>query len=353
MDFSNMNGYEFEDLIVQLMQKMGFRVHATSYSGDGGIDMLAYYDKPVFKGKYLVQCKNWTNQVGQPVVRDVYGITVSEGANKGIIITTSAFTEQAEEFARNKNIELIGKDVLEALLSEYGMKTGSEYKSSGFLNTPAFEKDQYLYYMHKIEEDRKNKICYRKLYDIFENHIMAGEYTGEYDGILDSYISVLQMENKNRLTSKKDLDEKSFNVIIESFLRLLKGEFSKTFEMMDIQSPGVFSACVWDERTKNILAVNYYLSGILSFFATLHFAEAVKYINQHYYSYLYDHGIIPPDFPMTEYVLFPRLTGYHNSKTRQINGDPSKKIRISTAIKNINDLEARLRSLAETIRLLS
>jgi restriction system protein len=49
----------------------------------------------------------------------LYGVVSAEGANKGILITSSAFTKGAEEFAQGKPIELIDGDQLERLIEEY------------------------------------------------------------------------------------------------------------------------------------------------------------------------------------------------------------------------------------------
>lgn len=113
MDFSTKNGYEFEKYITELLSNLGFQAQQTSLSGDGGVDIYAYYDKPFLKGNYLIQCKNWTYPVGQPQVRDLFGVVMSRRANKGVLVTTSSFTEQAKEFANGLNIELIdGKGCL-------------------------------------------------------------------------------------------------------------------------------------------------------------------------------------------------------------------------------------------------
>jgi HJR/Mrr/RecB family endonuclease len=39
MNFDSLNGYEFEELILNLLKKMGFNVEQTPLSGDGGVDI--------------------------------------------------------------------------------------------------------------------------------------------------------------------------------------------------------------------------------------------------------------------------------------------------------------------------
>lgn len=119
-----MTGIEFERLIANLLQRMGFRVELTRASGDGGIDIIAELAKPLVGGRFLIQCKRFAPEtlVGAPVVREFYGALVADGkAVKGILITTSGFTAQALEFARTLPLELIGNQQLHALLEEYGV----------------------------------------------------------------------------------------------------------------------------------------------------------------------------------------------------------------------------------------
>ena len=80
---TNMAGIEFENLCKQLLLDCGFNVKMTKQSGDGGIDLIATSDRPFFSGKYIIQCKRYSGTVGEPVLRDLYGVVTSERANKG------------------------------------------------------------------------------------------------------------------------------------------------------------------------------------------------------------------------------------------------------------------------------
>jgi len=114
-------GEDFEQTIKTLFVKMGFEAILTKSSGDGGIDVIVLNNEPMTKGKYVIQCKDWTASVGEAPVRDLLGVVHSEGANKGILITTSAFTTSAKRFAEGKPIELIDGIQLNCLLEEYGL----------------------------------------------------------------------------------------------------------------------------------------------------------------------------------------------------------------------------------------
>jgi len=118
---SNLSGHDFEALIEQLIKKMGFIVEERKLTADGGVDILAKTYEPLLEGTYVIQCKRYTQKVGESIVRDLYGVVHSKNANKGILITNSTFTKAAIEFAQNKQLELIDGDKLRSLLRKHGI----------------------------------------------------------------------------------------------------------------------------------------------------------------------------------------------------------------------------------------
>ncbi len=58
------DGLEFEQRAQKLLLAMGLSAQTTKASGDGGIDILAYSENPMFAGKYIVQCKDWPARLG-------------------------------------------------------------------------------------------------------------------------------------------------------------------------------------------------------------------------------------------------------------------------------------------------
>lgn len=116
---NSLSGIEFENLCQRLLENMGFKVETTKTTGDGGIDLIAYNSQPLLSGKYIIQCKRYIGSVGEPVIRDLYGVITSERANKGILMTSGTFTKQAQVFAQEKPIELIDGVKLQELLENY------------------------------------------------------------------------------------------------------------------------------------------------------------------------------------------------------------------------------------------
>lgn len=129
-NIDNLDGHQFEDLIEELVKRMGFLTEERKLSADGGIDIIANCDKPLFEGKYIIQCKKHSKPIGEPILRDLYGVITAERANKGILITNSTFSLPAQNFAKDKPIELIDLEKLKKLLNEYLVHNSMKASSS-------------------------------------------------------------------------------------------------------------------------------------------------------------------------------------------------------------------------------
>ncbi len=110
---------EFEGLITNLFGKMGLETRQTQASRDGGVDCVAYDNRPIFGGKVIVQAKRYKNTVGVSAVRDLFGTVQNEGASKGILVTTSGYGAASFEFASGKPLELLDGSNLLALLEDH------------------------------------------------------------------------------------------------------------------------------------------------------------------------------------------------------------------------------------------
>jgi restriction system protein len=105
---------DFERLVGEAYRRRGYEVRETGGGGaDGGVDLMLYSGGE----KTVVQCKRWRERlVGVSVVREVYGVMVSEGAVRGIVVTAGAFSPDAVEFVRGKNLTLVPGDELTGLV---------------------------------------------------------------------------------------------------------------------------------------------------------------------------------------------------------------------------------------------
>ncbi|MEU9123378.1 restriction endonuclease [Streptomyces sp. NPDC048506] len=121
-DLYAMDPIAFENLIAELFRAMGMQAVTTQRSGDGGVDVDALDPDPIRGGKIVVQVKRYRNTVPPTAVRDLYGTVQSEGANKGVLVTTSRFGPGAHTFANGKPLSLIAGPELVDLLGRYGLR---------------------------------------------------------------------------------------------------------------------------------------------------------------------------------------------------------------------------------------
>lgn len=117
IDLDEITPFEFENFVSQLFGEMGYEVWRTRKTGDYGIDIIAK------KGdmKVGIQTKKFEkgNLVGAPDVQMALGSGFKYDVDKCILITTSDFTPQAREQARNAPIELWNRSILEEKIKKY------------------------------------------------------------------------------------------------------------------------------------------------------------------------------------------------------------------------------------------
>jgi restriction system protein len=115
---------DFEHLVRQLFEwefeKHGAEVKVTRASRDRGVDAIVFDPDPLRGGKYVLQAKRYTRPVDVAAVRDLYGTVVNEGANRGILVTTSSYGPDAYDFAKDKPLSLIDGPNLLAMLKKHG-----------------------------------------------------------------------------------------------------------------------------------------------------------------------------------------------------------------------------------------
>jgi Restriction endonuclease len=125
---------DFENLIREIFDKefnkTGGEVKITRASRDGGVDAIAFDPDPIRGGKIVIQAKRYTNTVGVSAVRDLYGTLVSEGATKGILISTADYGPDSYSFAKDKPITLMDGANLLHLLAKHGHQARIDLKEA-------------------------------------------------------------------------------------------------------------------------------------------------------------------------------------------------------------------------------
>ena len=108
-DLFDLTPVEFEKWVKRnIFEKKDWEVTETKATGDGGIDLILNRQDE----HSIAQCKRFKKTVGEPLIRDFYGVMISEGVSKGYFVTTGLFSLSALKFAEGKPIEMIDRRVL-------------------------------------------------------------------------------------------------------------------------------------------------------------------------------------------------------------------------------------------------
>lgn len=118
----------FEQLVVELLLALGYggsrqdAGQVVGRSGDEGIDGLIKEDRLGLDTIY-VQAKRWDSPVGRPEIQKFAGALQGQRARKGIFITTSSFTKEAQTFVAtiDSKIVLLDGDQLTRLMIEHNV----------------------------------------------------------------------------------------------------------------------------------------------------------------------------------------------------------------------------------------
>ncbi len=121
----------FERLVVELLGAMGYgsstdetSLRVTKLTGDEGIDGVIDQDKLGLDAVYI-QAKKYQAKtgVGRPALQAFAGSLEGQRASKGVFLTTSYFTSEAEEYVRRitRKIVLVDGRTLSRLMYDHGI----------------------------------------------------------------------------------------------------------------------------------------------------------------------------------------------------------------------------------------
>lgn len=125
----------FERLVVDLLLKLGYggsRIdagQAIGRTGDDGIDGVIKEDKLGLDVVHI-QAKKWQNPVGRPEIQAFVGSLEGQRSRKGVFITTSKFTGDAQDYVKRieKKIVLIDGEQLTQLMIDNGVGVAEEFR---------------------------------------------------------------------------------------------------------------------------------------------------------------------------------------------------------------------------------
>jgi restriction system protein len=97
------NPYEYEQFCADILRSNGWSAFATKASGDQGADIKAE------KGGIVVilQCKLYSQPVGNKAVQEVSASLSYYGADYGAVVSNMEYTRSAKELAKSNNILLL------------------------------------------------------------------------------------------------------------------------------------------------------------------------------------------------------------------------------------------------------
>ena len=139
-----MDCYDFEKLTMRLLRECGFsKLSVTKKSGDDGIDG---FGKVMLNGIVSInvafQCKRYAGVISNSQIRDFRG-SLTAGIEKGIFITTGAFSNPAIQEAMNPgktpSIDLIDGEQLIDLLLEHELGITKQTKTVYKIDKKFFE----------------------------------------------------------------------------------------------------------------------------------------------------------------------------------------------------------------------
>jgi restriction system protein len=100
---ANMPPAEFETFCAETLRAYGWGVRRTPLSHDQGVDVIAEKNGV----RVVLQCKLYSNPVGNKAVQEIAAGRVHQQAHYGAVVTNSTYTESAKELATTNGIWLL------------------------------------------------------------------------------------------------------------------------------------------------------------------------------------------------------------------------------------------------------
>jgi ssDNA-binding Zn-finger/Zn-ribbon topoisomerase 1 len=110
---------QFEDAVMRVFRKLGYRVNQTVYVADGGKDAIAWKNKR----KYVIECKRYGSRssTGRRDLQILLAAKHDVEADGAIFVTTGRLTAPAIAYAKENEIECFDKDSFPNLINDaYG-----------------------------------------------------------------------------------------------------------------------------------------------------------------------------------------------------------------------------------------
>lgn len=120
IDISNLNGYQFEEVLCNIFETLGYSAEITSKSHDQGADLVISQNDT----KIVVQAKYYQGKVSNGAIQEVVAAKAYYGADEAMVVTTGSYTHSAIELAEVNDVVLWDGEKLSEVLSGLNL---SEY----------------------------------------------------------------------------------------------------------------------------------------------------------------------------------------------------------------------------------
>lgn len=116
--FAAIEWRRFEAVCEKLFEQAGFETKSQSHGADGGVDIWLY-SRNATGPAAVVQCKHWQGKaVGVKEMREFFGVMASHKLTRGVYATTSTYTADAQQFAKDNSINALDGPGLLALIAK-------------------------------------------------------------------------------------------------------------------------------------------------------------------------------------------------------------------------------------------
>lgn len=207
LQFDSMDGHSFEYFCADVLSRNGYSdVKVTQGSGDQGVDILAERDNI----KYAIQCKHYSQPVGNKAVQEIYTGMRFYRCHVGIIMTNNYFTQSAKDLAKENGIVLWDRDYLLRFL---GTKEKIDTGKTDMIKDVSPVNDA----LAEIEEDYKGDA---NMYDREKGIYPPGHYVVGRDIPKGSYYLTAKKDESGSVelyAKYSDYKEDENSVIFENF----------------------------------------------------------------------------------------------------------------------------------------
>jgi len=103
---------QFEELVAELLAKSGFQTKLGPRGRDDGVDVFAERETDLGPELVIVQVKRYREdrKIGQPIIKQLHADVSDRDASKGLLVTSSSFSRDAQKYIDLHKYKLAGKD---------------------------------------------------------------------------------------------------------------------------------------------------------------------------------------------------------------------------------------------------